>query len=132
MRGIERRAFGRRRAGIRARRCVARGRDVSSFPSETTLFEKSFDDYISRSEPPFGALIVFPGAYSKRRTVRSSSHTSNASSARSMARASAAALFTVSWYSLSGFESATIPAPDCTWMVHSRRARFEFASLDSL
>ena len=75
---------------------------------------------------------VFPGAYSKRRTVRSSSHTSNASSARSMARASAAALFTVSWYSLSGFESATIPAPDCTWMVHSRRARFELASLESL
>jgi hypothetical protein len=36
------------------------------------------------------------------------------------ARANAAALFTVSWYSLSGWESATIPAPDWMWIVHSR------------
>ena len=43
--------------------------------------------------------------------VASTPQTSNASSARSMARPSAAALLTVSWYSLSGFESATMPAP---------------------
>ena len=43
----------------------------------------------------------------------------NARSAKSMLRPSAADLFTVSWYSLSGFESATTPAPACTWIVHS-------------
>ena len=83
-----------------------------------------------------GSKINLPYAATERafprlRTAAVLFQTSNASSARSMARASAAALFTVSWYSLSGSESATIPAPDCTWMVHSRRARFS-ASLESL
>ncbi len=44
---------------------------------------------------------------------RSSPHAPNADSARSIARANAAALFTVSWYSGSGLESATIPPAAC-------------------
>ena len=39
--------------------------------------------------------------------------------ATSMARKSAAALFWVSSYSAAGTESATIPAPACTWAIPS-------------
>ena len=78
--------------------------------------------------PPPGFLLSLTHSLGRRLSTWQSplppycSPARKACSARSIARPSAADLFTVSSYSASGLLSATIPAPACRYTLHSRRA----------
>ena len=88
--------------------CVLKEAIFFSFPKSQYHRLSRVGRALLTAPPPADPIVVPPRAFAHACVV-----SWNASSARSMALPSAAALLTVSWYSLSGSESATMPAPAC-------------------